>query len=837
MLLDLDNVSSVLGAKLPGQNGVGGAAIDQFVVSATGIPANEVRFQNIGTTGFAELTLLQIQDGVDSELSFTFETEGDYDHEDLRQALFFTDQSDNVPTDWVLDSGVDGHFTNDADETISPDEINVQVGCIISAGLSVALIKDITGSVITVDSALATGTLDFIRATEFSDLGGGDEGVRMPGGGAVVPASVKLLIQSGGDADNSQVFTDSSATGHTVNVVGTVRHETDNPKFGTSAIFFPTGGTRYLSVPDSAEFTFTGDITIEFWIKNNGSGNTAKVFGSDGANTFTIFESSGSLVFNNFPSQSNTCATPTGVFDGDYHHIAFVRNGTQLRGYRDGIGGTAVTQTNIINFAGIRIGMSNTAALPFNGNLEEIRLSDNAVYTANFTPPTAPFNTGTSAPLDRSYFIIPNKDASMASTANLSLINDFSTLKPDGLTESAQTNGENIFIVIPDKLRQNFKIPQLGDSLLIQSISESNGSQSFADGSTPSKVVTANGNVQHSTALSKFDTSSILLDGTGDFLSLIDSPLFTVSGGWTFECFVRVATGTGGILTILGHGSDSPLAQNLHTIRIDTSLDHVQWFIADSVIRVSITSTNFNITRDVFHHLRFVKNGDNFQIYVDGISEASVTTSFTPINHTGDFKIGRRSSVTTSQDFEGNLEEIRITPRAVNTGNFTPPASAFTPLINGSRIIVSDRDSVTSNGDGTWSYASNDVLAPGQAFTAADVNSANRALSQANDAGVFNQMTHTEFSALTNSQLLTGAGGDGILVDFGTAGDFTGAAVGFKSTFGAQPEVGNIFLGYNWGENEVPVSAGSVQRATGQVEARIQHPTQLNGTIILQAVK
>ncbi len=62
------------------------------------------------------------------------------------------------------------------------------------------------------------------------------------------------------------------------------------------------------------------------------------------------------------------------------------------------------------------------------------------------------------------------------------------------------------------------------------------GSTSFIDRSASPRTVTANGNAQVDTALSKFGTRSLLLDGTGDFLSTNDTPDFNIgTGNFTVE--------------------------------------------------------------------------------------------------------------------------------------------------------------------------------------------------------------------------------------------------------------------------------------------------------------
>ena len=199
-------------------------------------------------------------------------------------------------------------------------------------------------------------------------------------------------------------FTDSSSNAHAITVHGDTHHQLPVKKIGTSSILFDgTGDT--LSIADHADWSFgTNDFTIEFWIKtssatdlaNHGGGSTANTaftmwLGGNGTNFSAIFCIGGSNV-------QFTHAAPN-VADGSWHHLAVVRNGNVFTKYVDGTSNATFTNSGAINEAstplvfGAGLVTLNGPGTNFNGHMDEIRISDTARYTADFTPSTTAFTT------------------------------------------------------------------------------------------------------------------------------------------------------------------------------------------------------------------------------------------------------------------------------------------------------------------------------------------------------------------------------------------------------------------------------------------------------------
>lgn len=155
------------------------------------------------------------------------------------------------------------------------------------------------------------------------------------------------------------------------------------------------GTSSYVDVPYNANLNITGALTMEAWVKT-GSTSYQHVLErgdwwqaqmsydlvvAEGKVRMDIMQSSGSYV---------SCIGNTVMSSGGWHHIAGVYDGSQMRVYLDGVldGTATATLTPGSNTTGLRIGKSSFLYNPnyFNGRIDEVRVSNAAIYTSNFTP-------------------------------------------------------------------------------------------------------------------------------------------------------------------------------------------------------------------------------------------------------------------------------------------------------------------------------------------------------------------------------------------------------------------------------------------------------------------
>lgn len=180
-------------------------------------------------------------------------------------------------------------------------------------------------------------------------------------------------------------------------------------KFGSGSLAFD-GTNDWLYVPGGSQFAYgTGNFTIEFWcnftrVTVPGDTWNPRIL-SQGTNNSTRLQiyiedtASGSRgPIGELVLYTNTTISKTNmaVNDGNWHHIAFVRQEGTIRTFVDGnLKDARVDSTNFDDIAGYTIGAyNNSASGEYLGYLDDFRIiKGDALYTSNFTPPTQELKT------------------------------------------------------------------------------------------------------------------------------------------------------------------------------------------------------------------------------------------------------------------------------------------------------------------------------------------------------------------------------------------------------------------------------------------------------------
>ena len=153
------------------------------------------------------------------------------------------------------------------------------------------------------------------------------------------------------------------------------------------------GSGDYLQLPNSSDFNFgTGDFTFECFAYFPNSSTDYGIFGNSVVGELGIRRfGNGKLMIsrNNVAVDSSSNSIISGNI---WNHLVIQRSGSTLKMFINGIEDLSTTNTNTYDCSNPRIGTNNGVDL--NGFISNLRIvKGTALYTSNFTPPTAPITS------------------------------------------------------------------------------------------------------------------------------------------------------------------------------------------------------------------------------------------------------------------------------------------------------------------------------------------------------------------------------------------------------------------------------------------------------------
>ena len=432
-----------------------------------------------------------------------------------------------------------------------------------------------------------------------------------------------------------ETIIDKSGNQHTVTTVGNAVVDNTATLFGGDTINFDGTGD-YLTVSSSNTLAFgTSDFTIEAWIKSDGSdyftilqnlphGSVAQLddwFFGVSSNT------PGMISFNmHGDNAANRVETDPGVFkfDGQFHHVAFIRTSTGCSIWYDGRQVATSDAFNTWNFNKIQDHTIGYRVTPnySSGAIQDLRISKKAVYTGNFVPPATLHDTCAT-------FVEPSEPACEDVTLHIQ-----------------PAAGETI----ADKSGNNHQITVTGDTT-----------------------------VDNTTTL--FGAGTINFDGNGDYLTISDGFInltqdFTIEFWYNPNSFdFDTATSTlfafehiqGDVNVTNNHLVDARYTIDINGIRVQSSS------LSTTDIDIQHVPANRVPVLGQWVHVAWVKNSGVHTIYHNGVKDISWQEVVQNSSVSGQLNIGSLNS--NSGKYNGQIQDFRISKKAVYTDSFTPPTN------------------------------------------------------------------------------------------------------------------------------------------------------------------
>ena len=451
-------------------------------------------------------------------------------------------------------------------------------------------------------------------------------------------SGTSLLTLQNNQPVNNSVFLDNSTNNFLVTRAGNATQGTFSPYGGNWSNYFGGQMVSTLS-PSSTKFNLTGDFTLEAYVfltalpggdwgildaRTAGASPTSWLFGFNGSGKMQYYDGTARV-------------GATTITLNTWHHVSWVRNGSVLRAYLNGV----------LDY--------------YNGSY-----GTSAISPGSTAPVIGTKDYGISAAWGTTGYI-----------SNLRVVNGTAVY-----TTSSTTVGTTIFTPSTTPLT-----PIANTTLLTCADSR------FIDDSINNYTITPSSSTISAQRFSPFNPSSVTptsysgyFDGTGDYLTVTNNVAFTFTNDFTIECWIYSGSNVPSndayptIFSTSAFNSTGIGLKIQSSGGVGTTGVACVWNNGSQILTGTTVISNNN-----WYHLSVSRSGTSMKLFVNGVAENTITNNTTFTVSAGYPLVG--GDTTIAGFLTGYVSNLRVVKgTAVYTSNFTPPTSPLTAIANTSLL-------------------------------------------------------------------------------------------------------------------------------------------------------
>jgi hypothetical protein len=389
------------------------------------------------------------------------------------------------------------------------------------------------------------------------------------------------------------------------------------------------GSGDYLQVANGTTNQMgTGDWTAEAWIYVTTTSSINPIISKGGSTTdwFLGTYTNGRLYFGIGVTDYFSGSGPV-VTINTWNHVALVRSGTSLSTYLNGVLGN--TQTGISqNFAStgaLNIGRGrDTSTNYLTGYISDARLvKGTAVYTSNFTPPTAPLSAVSNTVLLTCQSNTVKDNSTTASTITVNGDTKTTTVSPFTLSYATQ--------------------------------------QGYSD---------------------SVYSGSAYFDGTGDYVLTATNPALDLPGDFTIECWINPTALSSNRVILDRWTSGNAGGWQIYWRATGTSLT----FYVNASIVMQDSNASRMIT-NAWQHIAITRSGTTGYMFINGQLAATASGFSTALSSSLPLAVGIQYSTLTNDynGYISDVRIVKGT--ALYTSSFVPQNTPLTAITNTTALL------------------------------------------------------------------------------------------------------------------------------------------------------
>lgn len=435
----------------------------------------------------------------------------------------------------------------------------------------------------------------------------------------------------------------------------------------THSLDLEASSSQYASITDASQtgLDITGDFTIEAWVKpesldgtviNKRHGDEAGYqlnIASTGALQVVYASGSGSSNYRQLEGSSGQVVTGVWQFISVTVDVSAGSGTGYVNGKSVSIPSVDGTGTSVAgNARDFKVGVGhNGTSLEkyFDGLIKDVRVFSDIRTQSE---------------------IVSDAHTENVSDANLQGEWNFNSVYTDssGNGNTLTASGSPVFsTTIP------WTAPSAGSSVQFSSgmvswwtMDETSGNRADAHGSN---TLTDNNTV--GSAAGKWDNAASFVAANSEYFTAADDASFAVSSTFSFAAWIYYDTLPPGGNADWFFSHSLPTTERAYRVRYLEGTPF-QWEIRTSSNGTAETVSTINaqtLSTGTWYHFMFVKNGTTGEVFINGISEGTATTTATLHNSTANFAIASAAGSAYDGGFDGRMDEVSFYNTALDYGN------------------------------------------------------------------------------------------------------------------------------------------------------------------------